>query len=300
LLALTRKDILAYLDSHGLTWCDDATNRDLAYTRNYIREALLPAILIQHPKLTDDLRALSQACLALYTLRIEPRVQALFNAHVDCSQGHASVPVETLTEESTLVLVELMRHILASLQSPLRSVTQSHYRALVDLIRGRATNVTLPGQYLVTLDQGHMQFLQTQEAHRSPLEPLQLVIPGSTHFGNLSFLTRLIKASDMNPESRSNRFVEYFDLQKLRLPLHVRSRTPGDRFVPLGRHAFQKVGKFLSRAQIKGLQRRQTAILSDDSHDILWICPVRMAEKAKVTQETEKVLEVSLRIDPEI
>ncbi len=44
MLAVTRCETLAYLDSLGQTYCDDQTNRDLQFTRNRIRHELLPLL----------------------------------------------------------------------------------------------------------------------------------------------------------------------------------------------------------------------------------------------------------------
>ncbi|MCF7975240.1 MAG: tRNA lysidine(34) synthetase TilS [Phycisphaerae bacterium] len=299
LLALTRQDILTFLDNHHLTWCEDVTNLDLTYTRNYIRQALLPGLLVQCPELKDRLRALSQRCLTLYTRRIEPRVVTLW-IHVNIAEDRATIALEAIARESTLVLVEMIRQVLTHLKRPLQPVTQWHYQAVVDLIRGNITHVTLPGRMFVVRDSGQIRFVQANDTPAPTLDAVELAIPGSTRFGDLCFFTRFVKTAEIRYESRSNRSIEYFDRHKMRLPLHIRQRTPGDRFIPLGKHTLQKVGKFLSRAHVTALEQRHMAILCDDTDDILWICPVRMADKAKINQETEEVLEVVLRIDPEI
>jgi tRNA(Ile)-lysidine synthase len=42
LLSVSRSDVLAHLVVHGLEWCEDASNADLAMLRNRIRHELLP------------------------------------------------------------------------------------------------------------------------------------------------------------------------------------------------------------------------------------------------------------------
>jgi len=42
LLTLSREDLVAYARAHGLRWREDASNRDLAFTRNRIRHELIP------------------------------------------------------------------------------------------------------------------------------------------------------------------------------------------------------------------------------------------------------------------
>jgi len=299
LLALTRREILKYLKSQKQTWCEDATNRDKTYTRNHIRQALLPELSRQYPRLPEYLRALSITCHQMYTLTIEPRAIALLKSAVEVSPGYASVAIEALAHESTLVLVELIRQILVHLQCPMRTITQFHYRAVVDLLQGHGTHVNLPENLSVVAYKNQVQFRLPAHKPNPRLTPTDLVISGNTHFGVLSFETRIMTATQIDSGSRDNRTVECFDLKRLNLPLHIRKRQPGDHFIPLGKHTTQKVGKFLSRSDSTALDRIHCAILADAQGDVLWVCPVRMSDMAKITEETEDVLEISVRIDPE-
>ena len=42
LLSVSREDICAWLESEGVSWCEDSTNQSEAYTRNVIRRRILP------------------------------------------------------------------------------------------------------------------------------------------------------------------------------------------------------------------------------------------------------------------
>ena len=44
LLCVTRDEIVKYLQQNKLQWCEDETNADCRYTRNYIRHKLLPLL----------------------------------------------------------------------------------------------------------------------------------------------------------------------------------------------------------------------------------------------------------------
>jgi tRNA(Ile)-lysidine synthase len=297
---LTRQELAAYLASQKQPWCEDATNQDTAYTRNHIRHRLLPQLTRRCPSLGQSLSQLSLACHGLYADRVEPRVQTLLNAHVRFSIDCAVVTLPPLAEESPLVLVELVRQTLTAMGTSLRTVTQPHYRAVVALLRGRGRPVTLPGGMLADRKRGTVRFHRRPAGTGRKDDPLELALPGSTRLGPVELRTRIVDVSRMDKGQRDNRSVEYFDLHKVTLPLHVRGRRPGDRFVPLGRRQAQKVGKFLSRADVGALDPSDVVIVADDGETILWVCPVRMSDAARVTPRTGKVLEISARIDREI
>ena len=87
--------------------------------------------------------------------------------------------------------------------------------------------------------------------------------------------------------------VERFDLEKIKMPLIARRRRPGDRFVPLGRTSEKKLGKFLTAQRVPH-QVREEVIVVADAERIIWVCPVRISEQAKVTSETHRVLQLRI------
>jgi len=55
LLPLTREEVLAYLEAHGLDWREDATNRDPRFKRNWVRREALPLLEKRAPGLKKRL-----------------------------------------------------------------------------------------------------------------------------------------------------------------------------------------------------------------------------------------------------
>jgi tRNA(Ile)-lysidine synthase len=300
LLCLTRQDILTYLSSQKQRWCEDASNQDQTYTRNYIRQTILPKLANKHPQLLKKLATLSLTCHSLYAQRIEPHVETLLESEANFTQDTASIQLEMLRQEPPLILVEFFRQILTRLDIPLRTVSQYHYQAMLKLLQGRASCVNLPGNTSVTIERGNLIFKQVQVPQNKWLDPVELTLPGSTRFGQLVFQARIMDRSQMDSQQGQNRCLEYFDLETLNLPLFVRQRVPGDQFIPLGKRTPQKVGKFLSRTPLSKTDRDRAAILCDDQGDIHWVCPVRMSEQGKATNKTTDILEISVRIDPKI
>lgn len=89
-------------------------------------------------------------------------------------------------------------------------------------------------------------------------------------------------------------FVEWFDFDKLQLPLMIRHRLTGDKFIPLGLSAGKKVGKFLTLAKIPSKTRRELLIIAD-RQKIIWLCPLRICDPAKVTDRTSNILQLQIR-----
>ena len=51
LLCVTKKHILRYAHSQKLSWCEDASNEDVSFERNFIRQKILKSMLTKYPRL---------------------------------------------------------------------------------------------------------------------------------------------------------------------------------------------------------------------------------------------------------
>jgi tRNA(Ile)-lysidine synthase len=88
-------------------------------------------------------------------------------------------------------------------------------------------------------------------------------------------------------------FHEYFDLDQVKPPVVVRTRKAGDRFQPLGMSGEKKAGKFLTTAKVPRDVRERILIFAD-REKIIWVCPVRISEQAKITERTHRVLQLTI------
>jgi len=96
-----------------------------------------------------------------------------------------------------------------------------------------------------------------------------------------------------NEKEGKSKIVEWFDLEKVSLPVMVRFREAGDRFWPLGLAGEKKVSKFLTAAKVPQEMRKKLLVVAD-SEKIIWLWPIRISERAKVTDQTRKILQLQI------
>ncbi|MDD5629786.1 MAG: tRNA lysidine(34) synthetase TilS [Elusimicrobia bacterium] len=65
LLPLSRREVLAYLEVHGLSHRSDSTNRDTKFTRNWIRRKVLPLLESRNPSIRERLAGFAAQARAL-------------------------------------------------------------------------------------------------------------------------------------------------------------------------------------------------------------------------------------------
>ena len=96
-----------------------------------------------------------------------------------------------------------------------------------------------------------------------------------------------------NGKYKKDRNIGYFDFDKLDFPLKIRTRLPGDRFVPLGHMSEKKLKDFFIDQKIDRNKRDEIPlVLSDDK--IIWIASLRISDRYKVTSSTKKILKIEV------
>jgi tRNA(Ile)-lysidine synthase len=219
----------------------------------------------------------------------------------DSTADRVALKLESFLPEHPAVKVELIRRSLGALGSGERDLVRPHYERILRLAdqNGSDKKIELPSRFLVRREYGDLILSRpgkprVKRGAKYYLATLE--IPGRTRFGRYSIEASVFEVEKENFEAfkaKKGDFVECFDLYKLKLPLVVRLRQDGDRFWPLGLSAEKKVGKFLTDAKVPQEIRRKVVIVAD-REKIIWVCPIRISESAKVTDKTGKILQLQI------
>ena len=301
LLCVGRKDITSYLRGKNLKWREDRTNIDCGYTRNYIRHRLLPVLQQDcSVSLVEQLSRLAESARKFHLL-VCGRTDAAWVKMAKVSGDAVVLSIKTFLPEAEPVKVELIRRALVTLGCGERNLIQEHYRRIlrlaaknvgakvVELPRGFAAHHEYDSLILRRTGQGRCPDAQMRES-------VELSIPGQTKFGRYLIEAKVLETGKRGAEvfeTIKTGFIENFDMDRVTPPVMVRFRQVGDKFHPLGLAGEKKVGKFLTAARLPARNRREVLIVAD-SKKIIWVCPVRMSEQAKVTGETSRILRLQV------
>ena len=301
LLCVRRTEVVEYLKEEGLKWREDATNKDCGYRRNYIRHQLLPAIQEQcEGSVAEQLLKLSECGQRFYAMVCKLADEAWVET-ADFANGKVVIDLKGFLSQRPEVQVEVVRRGLRKLGSGERNLTQGHYESVFELaaqsIGGR--QLELPGGFVVQREYEKLVFSRAKEEQgfeSKAFEDITIEVPGTTRFGDYLAEAGVFKV-ELGSEGRfkagKTSFAEWFDMDKLKPPLVVRSRRIGERFIPLGLKEEKKVGKFLTAQRVPRRIRGKVLIVTD-AEKIIWVWPIRMSEEAKVTGRTQKIVRLQI------
>ena len=290
LLEVSREETEGYCRQKGLAPRTDATNLLLSQFRNRIRHELLPLLEKYNPRIDEAL---------VRTARIAADDIAFLDAEAErVWKKVISVERDDIILDKKVFLklpVALKRHLLRAaiekLIGNIKDIEAQHIERIIDSLEKPAgKTIILPDG--ITFNIEYDQYLlSTDVGGRSPFPPIEgefaVKVPGETKAGGWTVRAAMVKK--IMPPKTEDRFVAYFDAEKVGKKLAVRARRRGDKFQPLGMDATKNLSEFMVDAKIPRAWRDNVPLVCS-GEDIIWVMGWRISERVKVTDKTEQVL----------
>ena len=276
LLNFSRESIKAYVLENSLSWREDSSNQKTDYKRNKIRHLVIPNLV--------DLEPDSRKNLLLSFSRLKDTGKAfqfLFEnwktQHLQIETEFQYLPYASFQYQSGAV--SLLYFWLRSFGFNSDQAQQIHEASL----QASIGKVFFSPSHEVNLDRDGI-FLSELKPEFEPillenLDQLLSLPEGEYQIRKTSSEILL----DKNPENAQ------LDLDLLQFPLKIRTWEEGDGFNPLGMNSHKKVSDFLIDAKIP-LFRKQSVKVLVSGADIAWIIGFRIADWAKRTAATQRVM----------
>lgn len=301
LLWTRRKDLLFYLQSIGQNWREDSTNEQSKFTRNRVRQLLLPLLESEfNPSITENLTELAEIARAeedYWESEVEgwmgtvvqwtPATSSVRSGFVPLSElrGGSSGNLEENSEDERVNAVVDRNWLLAeplALQRRAMKAIGDHagipleYKHVEDILQfaaqenGSGNQLMLPGGWTVVREAASLEF---KAPHSDvPLETdyeYLLTVPGEVKIPQIDLAISAI-AMPAGSERQQLRPDQLFDPIQLAKQLLVRNWRPGDRFWPEHTKSHKKIKELLHDKHIPQAERRLwPVVVSGD--EIVWV-----------------------------
>lgn len=305
-----RKDVLDYLDRRKMRWRFDSSNRDKRYFRNRVRLELMPYLEKKYnPGIKQVLASLSENCAADYEYLSDRGRKAEGGVIIRSSRNKISFRRDKFLSRDTALRKEIFRRAIRMLKGNLRGLTFRHWKDADQLLRTAKGKkiLDLPGEIRIEVEAKGFSLARERPAGKetefSPVrESFLLKVPGITRIAEptLTVAARISSRAGERrcPSPSRPKRAESFDLERIKLPLVLRFRQPGDRIKPLGMRNFKKLKNLMIDEKIPVTKRDRIPLIVAADGEILWTVGVRMSEAAKITGKTRKVLNISVSVGP--
>ncbi len=295
LLNVSKAELLNYLHTRKIFYCLDQSNADEYYLRNRIRHSLIPYLQQEfNPRIVDKLNQLAQIA------RDE-------NAVLEQETERLWTDVLLEEDEETLILGN---QVLSGLQPAYqrRIVLQAFTRLsgasewnmddvekVLELSANKraGSSLTLQLKKKVQVNKSYDKMVFTTRAPAKVEFLYKLAVPGQVDIAETgkSYMITLVNREDFKPENGD----VYLDYDRLPANLYLRSRRPGDYYLPPGMRGSKKLKKFFIDLKVPYSDRDRVALLTGEDQEIYAALGHGISRTAAISSATRIILLIKSR-----
>ncbi len=290
LLECSRQEILDYLAQRGVGHREDASNFDLRFRRNRLRQECIPYLEKNfNPRLIETLAR--EAALARDTADLLSSIALREYKSLCTSRAETiTLPIEGINRLHAAIQKMVLRIALREVRGSLRGIATSHIEEILRLCgrlqSGRWT--LLPGGIIAEREFNDLVF---RRAHPGSVFPFcyPLPVPGRCDVPEAGIEVCASIADAARPAERSRRVC--LDMGLLPDSLVVRSRLAGDRY---GGPGHRKLKKMLIDAKVGHYMRRTQPVIAA-GNTVLWVPGFEPAKPFRAKDQSGRCVVLEIR-----
>ncbi len=301
LLSVTRAEIEEWLAARGQSYCTDATNADLAYSRNRIRERVMPELAQINPQAVSHMQNLSGQLSDICDYLEEAAWDAgrdvfYIGGDPDGDDGSDRIVIScrAFLAIHPVLQKQLLLQLISLAAGSRKDITSGHLDQTLGLMTAQVgAKTSLPGG--ITAQKTYDEVvLGTENGEAAPLIGQDLVVPGETVTEDgITFSTKIIDFTEFSEKIPQKSYTKWFDYDKIKSAVRVRSRRAGDYFQTDADGGHKKLNRYFIDEKVPLPERDRIILLADGDH-IMWAVGYRISEAYKVTEQTGRVLCVTV------
>ena len=290
LLCVRRCDIEEYLKERNMIYRTDSTNKSDVYTRNRIRNHILP--YMEENLNTKTVCHMNETMEQLRQVQeyLEEQTMVFYHQCVKETDAGYLIMQEPYSEVPKVIQPLLLRNVLADICGKEKDLESIHLRQLQELFdkqTGRRLDLPYEMEACRVYD-GVEIGLKTEEVIYGEEVCWDLQDP-ELHF---SWGEKKIHCRIVDKVNQKNH-TKCFDCDIISGMISFRTRRPGDYITIHPDGGTQKLKSFFINEKIPQKEREKLLIVANGSH-VLWIDGYRVNPVFQATEHTKRVLEINI------
>jgi len=292
LIRTTRDEIEKYCDNNNLHPRIDKTNLETIYSRNKIRLELIP--YIQNNFNRDIITVLNRLSdiIKIDNDYLNYISQEKFKKYCEIKAQKVIIFKGAFLEDKA-VLVRIIRMSLETVAGDLKDIERIHIFNIIDIQKcSTGKEIMLPHNLLASNDYGN---IIVKKNIKECMKNCEIQYTLRMGFNNITDIRSkvYINLIDLKEYAyyKKDRFIQYFDYDKIKGSIILRNRRKGDKFIPLGMIGNKKLKSLFIDLKISKDKRNKIPLICFGD-DIGWIVGYRISELFKVDKNTKNILAV--------
>ncbi len=298
-LSVRKRDLISFLKEEKIPFRLDASNRNAQFTRNKIRNKLIPDLERGfNPQLVATLNATARALAHQNDLLAKLTQKSLSKGILRVGKSAATLNVKQLAKQHPALQAEILKKAYEASGADREKLKNDHIQQMIGMVGRLPGSKELHlGNTRIRREQDSIVFSSRTHSHRGtpPLWRNYVILSEGKDLARQSGSFASLRMTASRSASQKNTYEEFFDKDTLALPLRLRPRKPGDRYQPIGLKGTKKIKDILMDQKIPLSERNNVPVLVDARNRICWLAGYRIAEFCKVRPRTRNVLRLKLK-----
>ena len=296
-LLFSKEVLLEFLKQNNIQYRLDKSNLTNEYTRNKIRNDLLPHIKQEYNPSFEQ-RLIDYGTL-FYLSENYFKHQAkkdFKKALIVKNQSDIILDINYLKNCFPIIKFYICREAWSILTLTDKDFYSVHFHDIMSIVDSKTgyKEIFLPEDVLVMKDYQYLIF-RKKDKYQSPIKEKNKeisVIRNVFSFNDRRFTMQKLK--QLPEEGLGLGFDQIIiDFDKIVFPITLRYRQDGDKFIPFGMKGFKKLKDFFIDEKIPKIERDYIVVFTD-AEKIFWISGYRLDQRVAVSEETKNFLQVKL------
>ncbi len=279
LLFATKNDIENYADTHQIHFRNDVSNTSNKYSRNKIRNKIVPVLKEINPLLEEHVHSLTQQI---------GFIENIYRNHINDEWKKCTKTENDITEISISSLLKLtsLQFYLFEFLSPF-GFNNSQALSIIKSLPEQSGKQFLSNTHQLIIDRKNL-LITKHINHNSDT----FFIDQFTHTLSLKNCTLTIEKIENDSQIQFSKNIFYLDADKFLFPLTIRNWEMGDKFFPLGMTSKKKISDFFIDEKISVIEKKKAWVVLSNN-EIICLLPHRIDNRFKISSETKNILKFS-------
>ena len=277
LLCVSRQEIEHYAKDNKLLYMTDETNKSDEYMRNRIRNHILPyAVMNINENAIANINQSANICLSAFDY-IKDVATMHYNELVTVDDEDVVINSECFLKLPAIIKQNVIMLAFEHMYDSLKDIS---YKNIEDVV----TLFDLPVSKVKNLPDSMIAIREYEDVRLT-----RHVKEVETHLPQYK-----VEIRDWdNSEISKNDYTKFFDYDKIKTHLEMRTRRSGDYLIVDNRGSKKKLKDYFINEKVPASMRDNVPLFADGSH-VVWVVGMRISEEYKVTANTKRVIIVTV------
>lgn len=297
LLSFCREDIVSYLESEGIEWREDLSNENNTYTRNKIRNQMIPWIKEHlNPNVVSKLYETAEIFAETDDILESLATRRFLKAQIKHSKDECILSSRIIRKTKSVLRYYVYKEAYSRINGNSKDFYHNNFIDIENLLNSDGSKqIFLPNNIFVFKEYDELIFTNIDISKSENIENEKEItsLRSRSTFEDFRIIMKKLKKMPNKRNLFEDKNIAYLDLDKTSFPIKIRHRKPGDRFYPLGMQHSKKLKDFLIDEKVPKFDRDKVLIFCD-KEKIIWLAGHRIDNRVVTSEQTLNILQIRI------